>query len=114
MGGRHLPNFLGTSQTVPRSPHCYHLQDPSAAHKQLKTKTVIPINDSESTKKFSRDKKEMTVEELSEIIIDFLAIVKWTQNSTFQIHKIQQSFVSSCRKTWNTHQQTCSDMTIMP
>ena len=57
---------------VPRSPHCYHLQDPLEAPKQLKTKTVLPINDLESTKKFSRDEKEMTVKELSEIIIDFL------------------------------------------
>ena len=72
MGGRPLPNFLGTLQMVLRSLRCYHLQDPSEAHKQLKTKTVISINDLESTKKFLRDKKEMTVEELLEIIIDFL------------------------------------------
>ena len=57
---------------VLRSPHCYQIQDPSEAHKQLKTKTIIPINNSESTKNFLRDEEEMTVEELSEIVIDFL------------------------------------------
>ena len=60
---------------VLRSPHCYHLQDPSAAHKQLKTKTVIPINDLESTKKFLRDEKEMTVKELLDIIIHPFLVV---------------------------------------
>ena len=35
-------------------------------------KTVIPIKDLESTEKFLGDKKEVTVEELLEIIIDFL------------------------------------------
>ena len=57
---------------VLRSPHCYHLQDLSEAHRQLKTKTIIPINDLESTKKFLRDEKEMTVKELLEIVINFL------------------------------------------
>ena len=56
-GGRPLSNFLGTLQTVPRSPYCHHLQDPSEAHKQLKNKTLIHINDLESTKNFCKMRK---------------------------------------------------------
>ena len=61
--------------------YCYHLQDPSDAHKQLKTKTIIPINNLESTKIFLRDEKEMTVEELLEIIID-----------RFEFHELDTEF----------------------
>ena len=102
-GGRPLPTFLGTLQMVRRSLHCYHLQDSLEAHKQLETMTVIPINGLESTTKFSRDKKEMTVEELLEIIIDVWEFHRMDIKFTFQIHKIQQSFVSSRGKTQNTH-----------
>ena len=64
---------MATTRTVLRSAHCYHLQDPSEAHKQLKTRTMIPLtNDSMTTKKLSCDGKEMMVEELAEVVIDFL------------------------------------------
>ena len=64
---------MATTRTVPRSAHCYHLQDPSEAHKQLKAKTMIPLtNDAMTTKKFSHDEKEMIMEELAEVVINFL------------------------------------------
>ena len=72
-GGKLDPGFMATTQTIPRSAHCYHLQDPSEAHKQLKTKTMIPLtNDSMTTKKFSHDEKEIMVEELAEVVVDFV------------------------------------------
>ena len=72
-GGKPNPGFTATTRTVLRSARCYHQQDPSEAHKQLKTKTTIPLtNDSMTTKKFSHDEKEMTVEELAAVVIHFL------------------------------------------
>ena len=79
-GGKHPwtgekpnPGFMATTRTVLRSAHCNHLQDPSEAHKQLKTKTMIPLtNNATTTKKFSCDEKEMMVEELAEVVINFL------------------------------------------
>ena len=66
-----IDRFLSNGKN---SAHCYHLQDPSEAHKQLKAKTTIPLsNDSDSsTKKFSHDEKTMTVEEFAESDIDFM------------------------------------------
>ena len=45
---------------------------PTKANKQLKIKTIImtTYSDTEDSKKFSHDEKEMTVEELMELVID--------------------------------------------
>ena len=57
-----------TKCTVPESPNCYRFQDPTEAHKQLKSKTVIEQGDSEMAK----DEKEMTTKQLIELVRDHL------------------------------------------
>ena len=57
-GGKPDPSFGNTTRTVPQSVYCYHLQAPTDAHKQLKTKTMITLTgDSESIESFHEKKR---------------------------------------------------------
>ena len=56
-----------------QSAYCYHLEAPTDAHKQLKTKTMITLTgNSESIQKFSCDEKNLTVEEFAEHTMNHL------------------------------------------
>ena len=71
-GGRPTDtNFQATTRTVPRSPYCYQLQDPTEAHKALKNKTTI-INSDSDTRKFTRDEKELTLEQFAELVSEHM------------------------------------------
>ena len=64
--------------------------------RQSKTKTMIPLtNDSTTTKKFYHDEKEMMVEELAEVVINFVEF--HGMNSEFYLSdpRMHQSSVSS-------------------
>ena len=74
-GGKPTADFSAMTRTVPRSAHCYHLQEPSEANKQLKSKTTILLsNDSDTmtSKKFSCDEKFIMVEEFAKVVINFV------------------------------------------
>ena len=66
--------LMSTSRTILRSANCYYFQDTMEARKQLKMKTKIRSNtdDTDTVKKFSRDEKNMTVEEITELAIDHM------------------------------------------
>ena len=71
--GKPDPSFANITRTVPQSAYCYHLQAPTDAHKQLKTKTMITLTgNSESIQKFSCDEKNHTVEEFAEHTMNHL------------------------------------------
>ena len=72
-GGMSNAAFMATTRMVRRSTHCYHLQQPTEAHKQLKMKMTISFySDTDTSNQFYHDKKQMTAEELSEMIIDHM------------------------------------------
>ena len=74
-GGKPTADFSAMTRTIPRSAHCYHLQDPSEAHKQLKSKTTILLSndlDTMTSKKFSHDEKSIMGEEFAEAVINFV------------------------------------------
>ena len=71
--GKPSIDFLLMTQSVPCSAHCFHLQEPTEVHKQLKAKTTIhTFSDTETSTKFMHNEKEMTVKELKELIINHL------------------------------------------
>ena len=74
-GGKPTADFSAMTRTIPRSAHCNHLQDPSEAHRQLQSKTTIPLSndlDTTTSKKFSHDEKLSMVEEFAKAVIDFV------------------------------------------
>ena len=71
-GGRPTDiTFTATTRTVPRSPYCYQLQDPTEAHKALKQKTTIVDSESDA-RKFTRDEKSLTIEQFAEMVADHM------------------------------------------
>ena len=81
MGGKHHwtgggpvnATYAGTKWTVLQSAHCCHLQEPTEAYNQLKMKAMIfTYSDTEDPMKFSQDEKDMTVEELAELVINHM------------------------------------------
>ena len=68
--------YMATKHALPQSIHYYHLQEPTEAHKQLKTKNVIiTFSDSEDPKNFSQDEKDMTAEELAKFVINHMEFI---------------------------------------
>ena len=68
-GGKPLVDFLDMMRSVPRSSYCYQLQDPMEVHKALKAKMTIHQNEMD-VKKFTQDKKELTLEQLADMVAD--------------------------------------------
>ena len=72
-GGRPTDvTFTATTRTVPRSPYCYQLQDPTEAHKALKQKTTFVDGNESEPRKFTRDEKSLTIEQLAEMVADHM------------------------------------------
>ena len=94
--------LMSTSRTA----NCYHFQDPMEAHKQLKmrTKTTSNTDDTDAVKKFSRDEKNMTVEELAGLVIDHMELCGMDSEFYFQIPMIHHIFAIFCRKILSSHQ----------